>query len=157
MDCLDVPLVHFLEPMFFEQHPDVYEPVVQTPFNSPYLFAWTDVQHRLDQTEPDPDGRFGRRIELGSPALHSIALHMNRLESGTQTRTTRTTANQIICVAEGAGTSLIDGVEFAWQRGDVFAIPGWRPFQHTALGDATLFEMSDEPVMKSLGWLRLSD
>ena len=157
MDCLDVPLVHFLEPMFFEQHPETYEPVTESPVNSPYLFAWKDVQARLDQTELDPEGRYGRRIELGSPALHSIALHMNRLESDTQTTTTRTTANQIICVAEGAGSTLIDGIELAWQRGDVFAVPGWRPFHHTATRDATLFEMSDEPVMKSLGWLRVSD
>jgi len=157
MDCLDVPLVHFLEPMFFEQHPETYEPIAETPVSSPYLFSWKDVQARLDQTELDPDGRYGRRIELGSPALHSIALHMNRLESDTQTKTTRTTANQIICVAEGAGSTLIDGIKLAWQRGDVFAVPGWRPFQHTASRDATLFEMSDEPIMKSLGWLRVSD
>ena len=157
MDCLDVPLVHFLEPMFFEQHPDIYEPVAETPLNSPFLFAWTDVQKQLDQTEIDPEGRYGRRIELGSPALHSIALHMNRLESGVKTRTTRITANQIICVAEGGGTTLIDGVELTWKRGDVFAVPGWRPFHHKATGDATLFEMSDEPVMRSLGWLRTLD
>ncbi|MDA1324570.1 MAG: cupin domain-containing protein [Proteobacteria bacterium] len=157
MDCLDVPLVHFLEPMFFEQHPDIHEPVAETPLNSPFLFAWADVQKQLDQTEIDPEGRYGRRIELGSPALHSIALHMNRLESGSRTRTTRTTANQIICVAEGAGTSVIDGQSLNWQRGDVFAVPGWRPFHHKATGDATLFEMSDEPVMRSLGWLRTSD
>jgi gentisate 1,2-dioxygenase len=125
--------------------------------NSPYLFAWADVQARLDRTAPDPEGRFGRRIELGGPALSSVALHMNRLESGTQTRSTRTTANQIICVAEGAGTSVIDGQSLNWQRGDVFAMPGWRPFHNTATRDATLFEMSDEPVMKTLGWLRTSD
>jgi gentisate 1,2-dioxygenase len=83
---------------------------------------------------------------------------MNRLEGGAQTRTTRTTANQIFCVAEGEGTSLVDGVELTWRRGDVFAAPGWRPFHHTASSDgATLFEMSDEPVMASLGWLRISD
>jgi len=157
MDCLDVPLVHFLEPMFFEQHPAVFEPVAEIPAASPFLFAWSDVQMRLDETAPDPEGRYGRRIELGSPALNSIALHMNRLDSGQQTRSTRTTANQIICVAEGAGTSVIDGVNLNWQRGDVFAVPGWRPFRHTATQDATLFEMSDEPVMKTLGWLRVSD
>ena len=157
MDCLDVPLVHFLEPMFFEQHPDSFESVAETPENSPYLFAWTDVQDQLDATAPDPEGRYGRRIELGNPALQSIALHMNRLESGTITRATRTTANQIICVADGRGKTVVDGVELRWHRGDVFAIPGWRQFHHTADGDATLFEMTDAPVMEALGWHRLSD
>jgi gentisate 1,2-dioxygenase len=157
MDCLDVPLVHFLEPMFFEQHPENFEPVADTPLNSPYLFAWSDVQDRLDGTNPDSEGRYGRRIELGSPALQSIALHMNRLENKTKTRATRTTANQIFCVADGQGTTTVDGVTLAWRRGDVFAIPGWRQFEHTADGDATLFEMTDEPVMSALGWLRISD
>ena len=74
-----------------------------------------------------------------------------------QTRTMRTTANQIICVAEGSGVSVIDGKQLNWQRGDIFAIPSWRPFRHKAEGCATLFEMSDEPVIKALGWLRDSD
>ena len=157
MDCLDVPLVHFLEPMFFEQYPEVYEPIEKTSVQSPFIFPWKDIQEQLDGTAPDPDGRYGRRIELGNPALNSIALHMNRLEGGIQTRTTRTTANQILCVADGSGSSEIEGHKLSWQRGDVFAIPSWRPFFHKSDGSATLFEMSDTPVMQALGWLRLSD
>ena len=157
MDCLDVPLVHFLEPMFYEQHPDVYEPVVSVPKESPYIFPWSSVQAELDSTEPDPDRRYGRRIELGKPALKSTALHMNRLEAATRTRRTRTTANQIFCVAEGEGLTTIDGTDFPWQRGDIFAVPGWRPFEHFTEHGATLFEMSDEPLMRALDWLRISD
>ncbi len=157
MDCLDVPLVHFLEPMFFEQHPEIYETVEQTPLNSPFLFTWKNIQEELSNTDLDPDGRYGRRVELGNPALHSIALHMNRMESGTKTRLNRTTANQIMCVAEGAGKTTIDKVTLDWERGDIFAVPSWRPFTHTIKRDATLFEMSDAPVMAALGWLRLID
>ena len=65
MDCLDVPMVHFMEPMFYEQHPEVYEPVRARPVESDYLFAWDGVQIELDRTAPDPKGRYGRRIELG--------------------------------------------------------------------------------------------
>ncbi len=157
MDCLDVPLVQFLEPMFFEQHPETHEPVRTTPDKSPFIFTWESIQAGLDEAAPDPEGRHGRRIELGSPALSSTALHMHRMESGARTRRTRTTANQIFCVAEGEGTTIVDGESFAWQRGDVVAIPGWRPFEHHVAHDATLFEMSDEPLMRALGWLRISD
>lgn len=157
MDCLDVPLVHFLEPMFYEQHPAVYEPVASVPAKSPYLFGWDSVQAALDAAEPDPAGRYGRRVELGSPALRSIALHMNRLDGGTRTRPMRITANQILCVVEGEGTTTIDGEEFRWRRGDVLAVPGWRPFAHAIAKDATLFEMSDEPVLRALDWLRVAD
>ena len=157
MDCLDVPMVHFMEPMFYEQHPDDFEPVRSTPLNSDYLFAWDQVQSNLDRTTLDPEGRFGRRIELGSPALNSTGLHMNRLAAGMVTRRTRTTANQIFCVVEGTGTSTIDGKEFIWERGDIVAIPSWRPFEHKINTDATLFEMSDEPLIRAMGWLRTAD
>ena len=111
----------------------------------------------LDAAEPDPEGRYGRRVELESPALTSTTLRMHRMETGTQTRQIRTTANQIFCVAEGEGATIIDGESFDWQRGDMVAIPCWRPFEHRIAQDATLFEMSDEKLMRALGWLRLAD
>ncbi|MEE8332958.1 MAG: cupin domain-containing protein [Alphaproteobacteria bacterium] len=157
MDCLDVPLVHFLEPMFFEQHPDTHEAIRTTPDKSPFIFTWESIQVGLDKASPDPEGRYGWRIELGSPALASTALRMHRMESGTRTRRMQTTANQIFCVAEGEGATIVDGETFEWVRGDVVAIPGWRPFEHHITHDATLFEMSDEPLIRTLGWLRLSD
>lgn len=157
MDCLDVPLAHFLEPVFYEQHPEEYESVASVPEASPYIFSWSDVQAELDAAVPDSEGRYGRRIELGNPALRSTALHMNRLVAGVQTRRTRTTANQIFCVAQGEGSSTIDGVDYPWQRGDIIAVPSWRPFEHTTRDGATLFEMSDEPLMRALDWLRISD
>ena len=67
-----------------------------------------------------------------------------------------TTANQIFSGVEGYGTTFIDDREFRWGRGDVVAIPGWHPCSHHIKQDATLFEMSDEPIMQVLGWLRQS-
>jgi len=157
MDCLDVPLVQFLEPMFYEQHPETYEPIRTTPDKSPFIFTWESVQVSLDAAETDPDGRYGRRVELESPALTSTTLRMHRMETGARTRQIRTTANQIFCVAEGEGTTIIDGESFDWQRGDMVAIPCWRPFEHRIAHDATLFEMSDEKLMRALGWLRVAD
>ena len=82
---------------------------------------------------------------------------MQRQPAGERTRATRTTANQIVCVARGAGRSEIDGEAFSWSRGDVLAIPAWRSFAHRAETDAVLFAMTDEPVMRQLGWLRTAD
>ena len=157
LDCLDAPLTHLLEPMFFEPHPDAYEPVRATPAASPYIFRWKDVRADLLGAAPDPAGRFGRRVELGGPALSSIALYMQHHAAGETTRATRTTANQIVCIAEGSGASTIDGEDFAWSRGDVLSLPSWRPVAHRAVEDAVLFVMTDEPVLRALGWLRLED
>jgi gentisate 1,2-dioxygenase len=157
MDCLDAPLVHLLEPMFYEHHPQGYEPIRSMPRSSPFIFRWDDVQADLDRARPDPEGRYGRRVELGDPALAAIGLYMMRLGSGEATRPFRTTANHIVCAAEGTGETTIDGETFAWSRGDMIAIPAWRPLSHRASGDATLFVMTDEPLMRSLGWLRSED
>ncbi len=157
LDCLDAPLVHLLEPMFFEPHPEIREPVRSTPAGSPFILRWQDVRADLERVEPDPDGRFGRRVELGGPALSSIALYMQRHAAGETTRAHRTTANQIVCVAEGRGSSTIDGERFGWSRGDVLAVPAWRPVAHRADEDAVLFVITDEPVLNALGWLRIAD
>ena len=157
LDCLDAPLVQLLEPMFFEPHPEEYETVRTAPAASPFIFRWEDTLARLDGAAPDPEGRHCGRIELGAPALSSIALFMQRQTAGERTRATRTTANQIVCVARGTGRSEIDGAAFSWSRGDVMAIPAWRPFAHRAETDAVLFAMTDEPVMRQLGWLRTAD
>jgi gentisate 1,2-dioxygenase len=155
LDCLDAPLTHLLEPMFYEQHPAGYEPVAAVPNDCPFIFPWDKVQASLDREKPDPKGTFGRRVQLGDPAMASIALYMERLEGGTRTAPLRTTANRIYACAEGTGTTIIDGESFAWRRGDVIAVPCWRPAEHRAETDATLFWMTDEPLMRSLGWLRV--
>ena len=155
LDCLDVPTTHLLEPMFFEPHPEAYEPISSRPSHSPYIFPWADVQKDLDRTVPDAEERFGRRIQLDVPSMPSIALYMQRMEGGTRTRPLRTTANNIFCAVEGSGTTVIDNEKFSWRRGDVIAAPAWRPIEHHVETDATLFVMTDEKLMDMLGWLRV--
>lgn len=157
LDCLDVPLTHLIEPMFFETHPDGFETIISTPTASPNIFPWAQVQADLDRATPDPKGRHGRRVQLGDPAMATIALFMQRMERGMKTPPVRTTANQIFCPVEGSGYTMVDGERLDWVRGDVIALPGWRPYEHHVSDDATLFMMSDEPVMRALGWLRVED
>jgi gentisate 1,2-dioxygenase len=145
IDFLDTPLIHALEPMFFEPHPEIYEPVAQITVRSPMRFSWEETLQRLDTV---------REIELGNPAMASIALHMMRLVADIPTKTSRTTANNIYAVAKGSGTSLVDGEMFHWSRGDVIAVPAWRPHNHCAREDSVLLRVSDEPLLKSLDLLR---
>jgi gentisate 1,2-dioxygenase len=157
LDCLDVPLVHLLEPMFFEPHPAGFETEVVAPGDSPFIFPWASVQASLDRASPDPGDRHGRRVELGSPALDSIALYMQRHDGGSRTRRFRTTVNHVYCVVEGRGATFIDGAALQWQRGDVIAVPSWRPFEHRFDADSTLFCMTDAPVFRAFKWERSED
>jgi gentisate 1,2-dioxygenase len=141
--------------MFFEPHPEVYEPVAETAKRSPMRFGWDDSVRRLNEIVQTPEARFATQIALGDPAMTTIALHMMRLAPGIETQLHRTTANNVFAVAQGAGVSVIDGESFAWFRGDVIAVPAWRPHSHCASDDAILLRVSDEPVLHRL--LRMKD
>jgi gentisate 1,2-dioxygenase len=154
IDFLDTPLIHALEPMFFEPHPDVYEPVARIAADSPMRFSWEDTLHRLGATLLDSAGPYGTEIALGDPAMKTIGLHMMRLDAGVATAMHRTTANNIYAVAQGEGESIIDGMRFAWSRGDCLAVPAWRPHSHRATVDAVLLRVTDEPLLKPLDLLR---
>ena len=51
----------------------------------------------------------------------------------------------------------LDGEAFEWQRGDVVAVPSWRRFEHRIDADATLFCMTDMPVLRAFNWVRTED
>jgi gentisate 1,2-dioxygenase len=154
LDFLDVPLVHLLDPMFFEPHPKDFEDDAPETPDSPLLFPWKDVERRLDEAAPDPSGRHGVEVELGRPALDTMALYMMRLQPGRATLPYRTTANTLYAVVEGEGTTTVEGQEFQWSRGDVVVAPAWHSQSHRASDRAVLFRVTDEPAMSRLGFLR---
>jgi gentisate 1,2-dioxygenase len=83
-----------------------------------------------------------------------MALAMERIPAGTKTRRHRSTANSIFLATEGAGESVIGGKRFAWQRGDTFVAPSWTRIAHRAATDATLFTLTDEPLMRFCNYYR---
>jgi gentisate 1,2-dioxygenase len=154
IDILDVPVVDWLEPMFYEDHPAGFEPVQAVDPASPLRFPWDETARALAAAPPDPSGHFGRQIALDRATMPSFGLFMMALDANRTTTPLRTTANNIYVVMEGRGTSTIDDAEFAWERGDVFTAPAWRPHHHRAATDAILFRATDEPVLAMLGYLR---
>lgn len=164
LDFLDAPLVHLLEPMFFEVagEEDEGEAAPSGAAQNPaparadhtFVFTRADTRRRLAEATPDPAGPFGTQIELGHPALATTALFMMALRPGVRTAPYRTTANNIFAVVEGEGATTVDGERFEWCRGDVIAAPAWRAHWHEASDDAILFRVTDEPVMQRFGWWR---
>jgi len=154
LDFLDVPLVHLLEAMFFERHPDGVEASVVDVAEAPIAFRWADTLARLEAAPDADDGMCERDVELGPPHLATIALHMQRFLPGRRTRTMRTTANSIFAVVRGSGQTTVDGQTLPWRFGDVVAVPAWRPYCHEAAESAVLLRVTDRPVMKALGLLR---
>ncbi len=154
IDFLDTPLIHALEPMFFEPHPDRYERIACLDAKSPMRFSWDETLRRLAAAPANPSGPYGTEIELGDPAMKTISLHMMRLVSGVATANHRTTANNIYAVVQGAGETIVDDKHFSWSRGDVIAAPAWRLHTHLASEDSVLLRVSDEALLGPLDLLR---
>ena len=152
MDFLDVPLVHMLGPMFFEHHPDDVERADEIAAQSPCRFPWAETVARLRDAREISPGR--REIELGAPALATIALHVTRLDAGASFSVEPSTLNCIYAPMKGAGEANIDGAAFAWSRGDALAVPSSSPHTWTAREESYLLRVSDKPLLERLDWLR---
>lgn len=154
MDFLDVPLVHLLEPMFYEPHPAGIETDVERLETAPIAFRWADTLARLDAEQARLGADAVVAVDLGPAELATIGLRMLRVPAGRATPAVRTTANAIYAVVRGSGVAEIDGERFDWRFGDTIAVPAWRPHHLRADSEAVLLRVSDEPVMRKLGLLR---
>ena len=54
----------------------------------------------------------------------------------------------------GTATAVIGGRRFSLGAGDLFVVPSWAPFDLRADETATLFSVSDAPVLEALGLAR---
>jgi gentisate 1,2-dioxygenase len=152
IDFLDVPLVHVLGPMFFEIHPDGVEKTDVVDPNSPMRFAYTDYCLKLNASSEIDKGV--KSIELGPPYLKTFDRHVISISAGSIWKKTKNTVNKIFTVIEGEGQMKVNEETFHWKRGDMLAMPNWNAFEHIAHSDSLLLQVSDEPLMKFLDWLR---
>lgn len=156
IDFLDVPTVQLLEPMFLEMyeeaHGDWLEKTAEVDAKSPFCFSWAVDRERLaKQPETQPGWR---ELELGPPKLDTIMLTRWGLDAGATAQPVVSTANSVLAVVEGEGTAVIDGQTFTWSRGDVHAVPAWKPYSFTAKTPSSLLRVSDEALLKRLNWYR---
>ena len=152
MDFLDVPLVHLLGPMFFEDHPDAYEKNAEVVADSPFRFAWADTQTRLAGINELAPGH--REIELSTPAMVTIGLHVARLDKGASFQVEPTTRSEIIALMRGKGKAIIENDIFDFSRGDAVAVPAGCRQTWVADEEAYLLRVSDSPLLEKLNWLR---
>ena len=155
LDFLDVPLVHLLNLQSREDHPDdsEHEPVLSP--SSSMRFAWRDTEGRLlGQPSASGVGLDDVEIELGNPALETMALFMRSLPRGARIACDKTSSQNLYAVVRGHGTTTVDGERFDWRRGDVFVVPALHACTHRAIDEAILFRVTDAPVMQKLGFLK---
>lgn len=151
IDFLDVPLVHRLESMFFEPHPQHFQETREQPAHSEMRISAAD-QDRLLARASDQMGV--RSARLDTPSMRTIALTVHEAEAGAQTPSRRDSASRLFAVISGSGRIEVDGQFFACERGDVVAVPIWKTYRLEADTATRLLEVSDEPVQQVLGFYR---
>jgi gentisate 1,2-dioxygenase len=115
-------------------------------------FPWAQTKARLAEAETRGKGA-AAEIALDA-ALDTMALSMIGLKPGQSTKARKVMANSVFGVVQGSGTTEADGTKLSWNRGDVIVVPSWREHVHHSDIGAVLFRVTDEPVMKKLGFLR---
>jgi gentisate 1,2-dioxygenase len=152
IDVLDVPLVQFLGPMFFEVHPDKTQASTQVNPHSPMRFAFAEYLPRLMVA---PEVAIGvRSLILGPATLATFDRTVFHMQAQTQWSRPAATPNEIWVVLRGEGHTKTQDQCFDWQAGDLMAIPYWQAHTHSASRDSVLIRMSDAHLMQFLGWDR---
>lgn len=181
-DGLDLPLVKYLDAVFFEQYPtETLQPieghnlserwfggrgtVPVTPSGSSdvhysplRVYRYVDTDAALSALLEGSGGPMASLEYVnpltGASAFPTLGCAMHRLIPGGRTPSVRRVGSSVFVAFRGAGTTVIDSQSFAWEAGDMFVVPAWAKVDHEASEVSDLFTISDAPVMRALGLYR---
>ena len=156
VDFLDDPLVANLKTIFFETRDEDYDKM-ETDNNSVFHYTWLEMDKQLEKSNADIKKKYGKRIKLETPSIPTMDIYLERLEPSITSKVIKSTANHIFICAEGIGETKIKQNTYTWERGDVIAVPSWTEFKHNCDDQATLVEITDQPLIEMLGWYRQLD
>lgn len=175
LDVLDVSLVASLgqvayEPLgqttqplrdhrheYVSERVGVVRPLWERPGTSlmPYRYPWTHVRQQLELfCEGGRGSKFDDVIleyvdpRTGGAALPTMRCCVQRLRPRFKGAPHRRTSSTIYYVVQGSGTTVCGGKTIEWKERDVFAIPPWNWCEHKTSEGATLFSVSDAPLLE---------
>jgi gentisate 1,2-dioxygenase len=158
IDILDVPLIHLLEPMFFEPSNEAIQTVNSSPDRHEYWFKEEDLLRNISLNSPtDPSkSELNSKTQILDSQSHIVTqcLSYHHLSSGGILSIPRTTVSRIFCIAHGSGTVNLGGIEVNWKFGDVLALPSWHEACFNAIDESRIFEINDFPALQKLGLFR---
>lgn len=177
LDCLDAPLVGYLDAMYQEPYYENTQPVTRpvgytnSRIGGGLMRGIQDnaIEKPLPITYKGPaafraladsgaetpfDGVAMEYINPlnGGHTLPTISCRLQQIRPDEHTGTHRHTGNTVYHVASGKGFSVINGVRVDWEKGDTFVLPplAWHEHGNESPNDAVLFSMSDAPVLEAL-------
>jgi gentisate 1,2-dioxygenase len=151
LDVLDVPLVHLLQPMFFEPGQAFEQSIQQEHARHPYRIETAQVAREMASA---PDAPAWRSRALPAPSMKTISLTLHTTQAAAVSTPVQAVENRIYTVVEGSGQTHFGQETLQWERGDVFVAPMWTSHFHAAAGPVRLLEISDRALFEALGFHR---
>jgi len=90
-------------------------------------------------------------IDGGAATSPGLLATFVRIESGDQVSTAPNATSELYYVLSGRGFSSVNGALVRWREGDVVTLPAGSRSTHYADGDAVLYWVHDEPLLRYLG------
>lgn len=179
LDVLDLPIVQFLDSIFFEQGPSeevdartdaksraeqVYRHAGLVPqhvigaesAHSPLLvYRWADTHAALTSVMA-ADGLETATVRYTDPSsgadvMPTMRCEMRRLHPGAAIEPERQTGSRVCTVLNGTGTAQVGDETYELIEGDVYVIPSWARHElRAADGTLDVFVTSDAPVLEGL-------
>jgi gentisate 1,2-dioxygenase len=178
LDVLDAPAVNFFETSFGEDFDSPTQATTRQdgdslsfygsgvlPDGAPALNRTPVINYTYARTRPiiermlkagDIDKRHGARVRYanpitGGPVLQTMGANLAMLPKGFRGEHYRSTDGTVFACAEGRGTTTVDGEVLEWGPYDVFVVPPWKRYSHSAAEQSVLFSISDRPAQEALG------
>src|SRR6266446_652683 len=179
LDVLDFPAVNFFEASFADYFDEKMQSTTRQdgdsltfygsgvlPDGAPvalnrspvinYAYARTrPILERLKKSG-EIDRRHGARVHYvnpitGGPVLPTMGASLALLPKGFKGEPYRSTDGMVFVCAEGQGTTRVGDKVLEWGPNDVFVVPPWMTYSHTAAKESVLFSISDRPAQEALG------
>jgi gentisate 1,2-dioxygenase len=185
MDGLDLPLNNYLDASFFESSESGVQEVTEVvdgsilkyglgqlrpawePPRQRYsplsTYKWAATERALDNLAKVDASPFDdvaleyTNPHTGRPVMDTMTAWIQMLRPHIHTRAHRQVNSAVYHVFEGRGATVIRGVRFEWEQGDIFVIPSWAYHEHINESNserAILFSIQDTPVLVALGKYR---
>jgi gentisate 1,2-dioxygenase len=128
---------------------------VRTPVINYAYAKMRPILERLKKTG-EIDKRHGVRVRYVNPTtggwvLPTMGAHLALLPKGFKGEPYRSTDGTLFVCAEGQGSTKVGDEVFDWSQNDIFVVPPWVPYAHSAAKESVLFSISDRPAQEALG------
>lgn len=185
MDGLDIPITNYLDASFFDLGSKEVQavtavvdgsvkkygygqlrPAWEAPckeYSPLSTYKWTTTERALNNLAKVDASPFDdvaleyTNPHTGRPVMDTITAWIQMLRPGIHTKAHRQVNTAVYHVFEGRGATIIGGVRFDWEQGDIFVIPTWAYHEHLNASKterAILFSIQDTPILVALGKYR---